>query len=248
MNVTLAHHYRDDFDPTGWFMSEKLDGVRAYWDGYTMWTRNQKRINIPDMWKFVLPKVKLDGELFIGRGQFQDTVSVIRKLQPIEDEWAVVKYMIFDSMQIITDPWSTRYLQASMSVYKPAVMLPHTECKGRQHLNVYFEELVALGAEGVMLRNPLMPYEEKRTHNLLKLKPTKDGLATVVGHIPGLGKHSGRLGALHCQYGKVEFCIGTGFTDAEREDPPPVGKTVKFCCQELTRDGIPRFPRYKGVA
>ena len=75
-----------------------------------------------------------------------------------------------------------------------------------------------------------------------------DAEAVVVGHEPGKGKHTGRLGALVCRMGNTVFKIGAGFTDAEREAPPPQGSTVTFKYQELTAKGVPRFPTFWRVA
>ena len=110
------------------------------------------------------------------------------------------------------------------------------------------QQYEALGAEGVMLRDPASQYERKRSSTLLKVKSFLDADATVIGHQPGTGKHRGRLGALLCVLrDQTKFRIGTGFTDQQRENPPAVGERVSFSFFELTDAGVPRFPSFLGV-
>jgi DNA ligase-1 len=79
----------------------------------------------------------------------------------------------------------------------------------------------------------------------LKVKTFHDADAKVIGHEPGKGKHKGRLGALFVQLPNgTKFSVGTGFSDAERSAPPPVGSTITFRYQELSEAGVPRFPSY----
>ena len=100
-----------------------------------------------------------------------------------------------------------------------------------------------------MLRKPGSKYEGKRSSTLLKMKKMLDDEATVIKHVPGQGKHTGRLGALFCQLANGKsFKIGTGFSDKDRENPPDIGSVVSFAYQELSRDGIPRFPVFRGIA
>jgi DNA ligase-1 len=99
-----------------------------------------------------------------------------------------------------------------------------------------------------MLRQPGSAYQAGRSPTLLKVKTFADAEARVVGHEPGRGRHKGRLGALLVELPDgVRFAVGTGLTDAERADAPPVGSTITFRYQELTDGGVPRFPSYVGV-
>ena len=106
----------------------------------------------------------------------------------------------------------------------------------------------ALGGEGLMLRQPGSRYEAGRSTTLYKVKSFRDDEARVVGHLAGAGRHKGRLGALEVELRSgVRFSVGTGLSDAERENPPPLGAIITFRYQELSRDGVPRFPSYVGV-
>ena len=99
-----------------------------------------------------------------------------------------------------------------------------------------------------MLRRPGSFYESGRSHTLLKVKSFHDAEALVVAHLPGAGKHAGRLGALECTMPDgTQFSVGTGFSDAERSAPPPLGARITYRYQELSKDGVPRFPSFVGV-
>lgn len=99
-----------------------------------------------------------------------------------------------------------------------------------------------------MLRQPGSSYRAGRDSTLLKVKSFDDDEAEVIAHEAGKGKHTGALGALRCRNraGKV-FNVGTGFSDAQRRDPPKVGEIITYRYQELTKDGIPRFPTFVGA-
>lgn len=248
MKVMLAKPYTGQ-SVDGWLMSEKLDGVRAVWDGCMLWTRNEKRIYAPEWFTKQLPKGKwLDGELWAGRGRFQYAVSTVRKKAPIDEKWADITYQVFD---LPMDPSGyrvrveryTELLQGN-SVAKP---VEHEECRHKAHLEEYFSLLVAAGAEGVMLRARMSPYEPKRSGYLLKMKPTDSDEGVVIGYKPGEGKHLGRVGAVIVKWRTKEVDLGTGLTDAQRENPPKIGALVTFEYRGLTDDGQPRHPSFIGV-
>ena len=99
-----------------------------------------------------------------------------------------------------------------------------------------------------MLRQPGSLYEARRSSTLLKVKRFHDAEATVLEHLPGAGRHKGRLGALAVQLPDgTNFSVGTGFSDAQRENPPSIGSTITFRYQELTDGGVPRFPSFVRV-
>lgn len=244
--VLLAHKWENE-DPTGMWMSEKLDGVRAWWDGEKFLSRLGNTYHAPKWFTETLPKYPLDGELFAGRGLFQKTVSAVRKLVPTDAEWEEISYVIFDAPEV-PGGFETRmdHLVAEFetdeefSVY----VLGQRRCEGADHLAAYLAEVESKGGEGVMLREPGSNYEEGRSTSLLKVKTFYDDEATVVKHIPGRGKHKGRLGALRVEWNGVEFKVGTGFSDKQRENPPTIGSKVTFRYQELSKDGVPRFPSF----
>lgn len=245
--VLLAHRWEDDVDIDGWWMSEKLDGVRAYWDGKMFLSRNGNEYMAPDWFVEGLPEEPLDGELWQGRRQFQSTVSIVRR-QDRSKHWEKIKYVVFDAPahKGIFEA-RQKYLQKlfETSAIPHAELLEQKPCDDVEALQAELKEVEALGGEGLMLRQPGSKYEKGRSVTLLKVKTFHDADARVVGHVAGAGRHKGRLGALEAELPDgTLFNIGTGFSDAEREAPPALGSVVTFRYQELSKDGVPRFPIY----
>jgi DNA ligase-1 len=248
--LLLAETWDTAADLTGWWMSEKLDGVRAYWDGKQLISRLGNLFHAPDWFLDGLPAVPLDGELWIARKAFQRTVGIVRR-QDKTKLWKEVKFLVFDAPGV-KDPFERRleFLADTFGSkeHPHAAHHPHERCRGVDHLRAELARVEALGGEGLMLRQPGSAYEAGRSATLLKVKTFRDAEATVVGHQPGAGKHKGRLGALLVRLADgTEFAVGTGFTDKERAAPPAVGSVITFRYQELSDAGVPRFPSYVGV-
>ena len=248
--LLLAHPWANDVDLAGWWMSEKLDGVRAYWDGKRFWSRQGNEFLAPDFFVEGLPDFPLDGELWLGRKKFQRCVSIVRR-QDRSAEWKALTYVVFDA-PAHGGPFEERLgLLSSHFAKREAPWLtvhPHQPCKGVAHLKEELARVEALGGEGLMLRRPQSKYEVGRSYTLLKVKSFKDDEAVVVGHTAGLGRHLGRTGALEVQLKDgTRFSVGTGLSDQERANPPGIGTIITFRYQELSEDGVPRFPSYVGV-
>ncbi len=249
--ILLAHPWDHVVDLTGWWMSEKLDGVRAYWDGSRFLSRLGNQYHAPDWFIAGLPRgVILDGELWAGRKKFQRGVSIARR-QDKSDDWRELTYVIFDA-PAHEGPFEQRLqhvrqlVEASGSAH--AVWHPHELCTGLDHLRAELARVEQLGGEGLMMRQPSSRYEVGRSWTLRKVKTFHDAEARVIAHVRGAGRHGGRLGSLQCEMpdGTV-FNVGTGLSDAERNDPPAIGSIVTYRYQELSNDGVPRFPSYVGV-
>lgn len=248
--LLLAESWDNAADLTGWWMSEKLDGVRAYWDGKQFLSRQGNLYHAPDWFTEGLPDSPLDGELWIARKKFQRTVSIVRR-QDKTELWKEVRFLIFDApnagggfedrLAFLKDALAGRKL-------KYASQHAHELCKNVDCLRAELARVEALGGEGLMLRQPQSKYAAGRSATLLKVKSFHDAEALVIGHQEGLGRHKGRLGALLVRLPTgIEFAVGTGFSDRERGAPPTVGATVTFRYQELSEGGVPRFPSYVGV-
>jgi DNA ligase-1 len=248
--LLLAERWDNAQDLTGWWLSEKLDGVRAYWDGKSLISRLGNRFHAPDWFLEGLPDIPLDGELWIGRKAFQRTVGIVRR-QDKTDLWKQVRYVSFDAPGV-DDAFEGRLaaVRGHIERYRPPYLTAHEHaiCLSLDHLCAELARIEALGGEGLMLRQPESRYEVGRSLTLLKVKSFQDGEARVLEHLKGAGRHKGRLGALLVELpnGK-QFSVGTGFSDAEREAPPPVGSIITFRYQELSEGGVPRFPSYVGV-
>ncbi len=248
--LLLANVWNPSIDPTGWWMSEKYDGVRAYWDGNALWTRKGNLIHAPNYFLAELPRdIVLDGELWIGRGKFEETVSIVRSETP-DERWKRIRYMVFDAPQAKgLFEQRMEFLRATFS--KPnqfVTVVAQERCQGVAQLIAERDRVVREGGEGVMLRQPQSAYEAGRSSTLLKVKPYDDAEATVIAYEPGQGKFAGKLGALRVRTDDGrEFSIGTGLTDADRDSPPPLGTVITYRFQGLTAKGLPRFPSYLRV-
>ncbi len=246
--LLLAHRW-DQRDPTGWWMSEKLDGVRAYWDGQRFLSRLGNQYVAPAWFCEGLPDFPLDGELFAGRGRFQHAVSVARRIDAGQ-AWRSLAFVIFDAPAVDAgfedriahlDAW---FAQRPTPL---ARVLEHRPCEGHDDLASELRRIEALGGEGLMLRRPGSRYEAGRSESLLKVKSFLDTEARIVGYQAGTGRHKGRLGALELELPDgTRFKVGTGMSDAEREAPPAIGEVITVRYQELTDAGVPRFPTYVG--
>jgi DNA ligase-1 len=248
--ILLAHAWDHVTDLSGWWMSEKLDGVRAYWDGESFISRLGNRFAAPAWFAAGLPSTPLDGELWAGRKQFQRAVSIARR-QDGSDAWRELTYVVFDAPgHDATFEARLDFVRAHVESARPphARWHPHDRCRDLDHLRAELARVEALGGEGLMLRQPGSRYEVGRSWTLRKVKTFHDAEARVIGHERGAGKHRGRLGALVCQLPDgTTFNVGTGLSDAERAAPPPIGAIITYRYQELSNDGVPRFPSYVGV-
>lgn len=246
--ILLANVYRDGIDVSQYLVSEKLDGVRAIWDGRQLVFRSGKPIQAPRWFLDALPAQPLDGELWLGRGQFERLSGIVRREQPVDDEWRQLRYMIFElpggegSFRERAGRIEQLVAQAGVpwlaTVRQDLVM-------DRESLQAKLDAVLKAGGEGLMLHRADAPYESGRSDTLLKLKPWLDAEAVVVAHLPGKGKYAGQLGALRLRLpdGR-QFSLGTGFTDVQRRDPPPIGSTVTYRYRELTASGLPRFASF----
>lgn len=234
----LARKYNSQ-DIKGWVMSEKFDGVRAIWDGENFVSRNGNVFPFPYSVTSQMPTgVILDGELFAGRGRFQDSVSKVKT-----GDMNGLQFMVFDL--ISKDVFSSRAKNMS-KVELPyfCTLVEHVKCTSEKKAFIFEADIVANGGEGVMLCNPNSLYIHARSANLLKIKSFSDSEAVVVGYKDGKGKHAGACGALEMEMNGAHFKIGTGLTDELRANPPEVGSVVTFSHFGFTNSGAPRHASF----
>lgn len=246
--ILLAEVYRNQVDVAKYLVSEKLDGVRAIWDGRNLRFRSGKEINAPRWFIEGLPKQALDGELWMGRGSFERLSGIVRREVPDDDEWRQVRYMIFE-LPGAAGTFGER-AEAMRQIARQANVAWLREIEqfsvvDRNSLQKRFKEVVKAGGEGLMLHRADATYETGRSDTLLKMKPWEDAEAVVIGHLPGKGRYVGILGALRVRAsdGKV-FSLGTGFSDEQRRNPPSLGSTVTYRYRDYTDNGLPRFASF----
>ncbi len=245
----LATGFRPGIDITGYLVSEKLDGVRARWDGRQLLTRAGNRIDAPAWFTAGWPAQAIEGELWIGRGRFQQVSDLVRALQVNTDAWREVRFMAFDlpaSMQPFAS--RTQVLRDLVTrVASPQLQrIAQRHFSNRAQLHAWLDAVASGGGEGLMLHHALAHYHAGRTDQLLKYKRWDDAEARVVGYRPGKGKYAGMVGALlvEDEHGR-RFALGSGLRDADRARPPTIGASVSFRYNGLTAKGTPRFARYQ---
>ncbi|TVO57757.1 DNA ligase [Denitromonas halophila] len=246
--VVLAREATEDIDPAPYWVSEKLDGVRAIWDGRALRFRSGRPVHAPDWFVQALPAQAMDGELWLGRGRFAELSGLVRKQMPVDAEWRRVRYMIFELPDAPGDfsqrVSAMRALVASADVPWLGVVA-QARVPNRAVLTAQLAEVLAAGGEGLMLHRADAPYLTGRSDALLKLKPWQDAEAIVTAHVPGQGRFVGMLGALEVRMADGrKFRIGTGLSDDERRAPPAIGAQISFRYRGLTATGLPRFASF----
>lgn len=246
--LMLATEYRGGGDVSDYWISEKLDGLRGRWDGRQLWTRGGQRISPPAWFTAKWPSIAMDGELWMGRGRFDEISALVRSEQPNDAAWRQVRFMVFD----LPDHGGTfearvMRMRALMAETRVAWLQAVTQFRldDADKLDARLKQVVADGGEGLMLHHRNARYVAGRSDSLLKYKPFQDAEARVVAHAPGKGKYVGMLGALLVEMPDGRrFRLGSGFTDAQRAEPPAIGSMVTFRYNGLTSKGLPRFARF----
>jgi DNA ligase-1 len=250
LDIMLPQVYEENIDVSGWLVSEKLDGVRGYWDGKTLRSKNGIPFQPPAEFLENFPDFALEGELWGGRGTFEQTIGVVKKQTP-HPGWLAIKFAIFDVpeaeggfLQRIEK--AKEWFAKNPSGY--AFIIPQKPIKKRDELKEELSRVEKLGGEGLMVRKPDALYSEGRSGDILKVKSYQDTEAIVLAHLPGNGKNQGKMGSLLVELpNAIRFKIGTGFSDAERTTPPLVGSTITFKYYGLYQSGIPKFPSFLRV-
>ncbi len=246
--LLLAVDAAPDIHPAAYLVSEKLDGVRALWDGRRLRTRGGGDVVAPAWFLQRLPAQALDGELWLGRGRFEALSGAVRRQRPDDAEWRQIRYVVFE-LPGAPGPYTARAAalerlahEADFSGLQAAAqsVLPD-----RAALQRRLAEVLQQGGEGLMLHRADAPYITGRNPVLQKLKPLHDAEAVVLAAVPGRGRHAGRMGALRVQTPEGrQFLIGTGFSDAQRSSPPVPGSWITYTYRGKTEGGLPRFASF----
>ena len=244
-SLMLAKIYEQGIDASEYFVSEKLDGVRARWDGKQLISRGGFVFASPEWFTKNFPAILLDGELWIGRGRYEATTSVVRKQQP-HDGWKAVRLMIFDLPEHggVFSERVKEMKRLATAIQSPYFAIIEQKTFDNEiALSEQLKTVVEQGGEGLMLHRKTARYASGRSQDLLKLKPFSDAEATVIGYRPGNGKYAGQTGSLKVRTDQgIVFFVGSGLSDAQRRRPPPLQSRITFRYQGFTRNGIPRFP------
>jgi ATP dependent DNA ligase domain len=249
----------------GWLASEKLDGVRAYWDGRNLLSRNGKILAAPEGWSAHFPPFALDGELYTARGEFEKIQSIVMDKMPSATEWSEVKFYVFDVPEAgggLLERLSEleKFIAKNPQAGQNLEIIKQVKVKDNAEFEAFAKHIIAKGGEGAVAREPNAPYERKRSKNALKYKKFKDAECEVTAVNAGAGKYAGLMGSVTCKVlgaagsnsdeqiaSGVKFKIGSGFSDEERANPPKIGSIITYKYQNLTAKGVPRFPVFLRV-
>ena len=246
--LLLAQVYRPGLPLQDYWVSEKYDGVRGFWDGRTLRTRGGETVQAPAWFTAGWPEVPMDGELWAGRGRFSHAQSTTRQQQPGDVAWRQIRFMVFDlpgdkgtfdqrlpALNALVESLGQPWVQA----------VPQRRVANDAALQALLHRTVRAGGEGLMLHRGASLYRAGRSDDLIKVKTHEDTEARVVAHLPGKGRHAGRLGALLVETPSGQrFRLGAGFSDADRERPPPVGSWVTYRFRGTHTGGLPRFASF----
>jgi DNA ligase-1 len=249
--IQLANIYHQDIDIKNYFVSEKLDGVRAYFDGKNLISREGNIYNAPSWFTKDFPSEHLEGELWIGRQKFELVSGIVRKEIPVDVEWQQVCLMLFDmpknpaifskrlsDMQKLVEKSNSKYLK----------VIPQERISDKKVLMLKLQEINKNGAEGLMLHRADSLYQATRNDDLLKLKTHFDAEAKVIAYVAGKGKYQGMMGAIIVENeDKIRFKIGGGFLDEQRKNPPKIGSVITYKYFGKTKNNIPRFASFMRV-
>ncbi|GLX79106.1 ATP-dependent DNA ligase [Thalassotalea insulae] len=237
----------DEINVAEYWVSEKLDGMRAFWDGKQLLSRQGNIINTPANFTSGWPTFALDGELWSHRGEFEQLMSCIKRHQ-LGPCWQDIKFMLFDLPQH-PDTFSNRVQAMNRLITNNSSpylqMIPQVRIPNKQALYQKLDNIIAIGGEGLMLHHQNAIYQPGRNKALMKLKPYQDSEAIVVAHLPGKGKYKNMLGSLLVETPQgLQFKVGTGFTDQQRKTPPPIGAIITYKYIGKTARGVPRFASF----
>ena len=249
----------------GWLASEKLDGVRAYWDGRNLLSRNGKIIAAPGGWSTYFPPFALDGELYTARGEFEKIQATVMDKTPSVTAWSEIKFHVFDVPEASGGLLGRlseleKFILKSPQAGQNLKIIKQVKVKDNAEFESFAEAIIAKGGEGAVVREPNAPYERKRSKNALKYKKFKDAECEVTEVNAGTGKYAGLMGSVTCKslgvagsnadeqipHG-VKFKVGSGFSDLQRANPPKIGSIITYKYQNLTAKGLPRFPIFLRV-
>ncbi len=246
--IQLASRYQANIAISDYLVSEKLDGVRARWDGRQLITRGGHIVNAPAWFIDGFPKQVLDGELWIARNRFDEVSAIVRSKIADEIKWKSVTFQVFD-LPMSPKTFAERYEQLRQIVNESTspflFFIAQKQLANKHQLRQWLDDVEAQEGEGLMLHHKQARYEHKRSKNLLKLKKVYDAEARVVEHIEGRGKYQGMLGAMLMETSNgIRFKLGSGLSDELRQNPPPIGSLVTYQYYGITKKGKPRFASF----
>ncbi|MFV7789974.1 DNA ligase [Aliarcobacter lanthieri] len=230
-----------------YYMSEKLDGIRAYWSGEELQTKNGNKIFAPKWFTKNFPPFELDGELFTKQNDFENIQSIVLSHKE-SIEWENISYNIFEVPNQEGDFQKRLNFLNNWLAKNPnkfIKIIPQIKVNNIDELDDFLNKVLANDGEGVILKNYTLDYFTGRSDNVLKVKKFFDDEAEVISH--NLNKN-GSFKSLKVKLKNgIEFNLGNGFKNSDRLNPPKVGSIITFKYFDLTKNGKPKFASFLRV-
>lgn len=248
-------------------MQPKLDGIRCIANKDGLWTREGKPIygapHIHEKLKPYFeyqPHMVIDGELYNHdlKDDFNAIVSCVKKQKPTEEDLAKseqsIQYWMYDAPYLNDRGFALRFDHLSQFFEADThFVIVETVEVHKDQVNEVAANYIEQGFEGAMVRISDSRYENKRSNNLVKWKEFQDEEFTIVDIQEGDGNRSGMAARVIMSLpdgrnfsagliGNVEYC-----KELLRDRGQYIGKLGTVVFQNYTPDGIPRFPKFKGV-
>lgn len=227
-----------------WYMSEKLDGIRAYWDGKQLLSKNGNILHAPIWFTKNLPKFELDGELWTKRNDFESIQNIVLDKKPSKD-WKKITYNIFEVPN--TKGNFLKRLERIKTWQKInnnqyLKIITQIQCRDKTHLDAYLNTLISKKAEGIIIKDGSLEYFKGRSRSILKVKKFFDGEAEVIGINY---KSNDKFKSLILKMkNNIVFNLGNGFTKEEKQRHPKIGDIITFKYYSLTKYGKPKFASF----
>ncbi|ADG92601.1 DNA ligase (ATP) [Arcobacter nitrofigilis DSM 7299] len=242
LNLEKPKIYKNQ-DIKNWLMSEKLDGIRAYWDGKFLYTKNGNKIFVPSSFTHNFPPFELDGELWSKRDDFENIQSIVLDKTP-SSKWSEITYNIFEAPNAKGNFYNRLEKVKNWFDKNPNVkvhIIKQIKCRNKKELDAFLEKIVLLKGEGVIIKNPNLEYINKRSANSLKVKKFYD----EEGIVQKINYNNKKMKSLTIKLNNgIIFNLGNGFSDKERLNPPKVGEQITFKYYDLTKNGKPKFASF----
>lgn len=248
LDLQRGKNYKQHHTIKNWVMSEKLDGIRAYWNTKELLTRKGNKIYAPKWFIKSLPNFELDGELWTKRDDFENIQSIVMDKKPSK-KWKEITYNIFEVPNQKGDFFSRlelvqKYIEKGKLQY--IKVIKQIKIKDKAHLEEFMNEIINKKGEGVIVKNPDLEYFQGRNSNILKVKKFSDMEGKVIGI--NISQKTGVLKSLKVKLENgITFNLGTGFTKKQRENSFTVGTIVSFKYYGFTKNGKPKFASFLRV-
>lgn len=238
----------NDQNINGWLISEKLDGIRGYWDGKNLYTKNGNRINTPNNFTKNFPPFALDGELWSKRDDFEFIQATVLDEHPSND-WNKISFNIFE-VPNTQGNFQKRLHKAklwfSQHPNKYIKIIPQKVCKDENHLLKELDKIVKLKGEGIIVKDSTQDYHTGRSPYILKVKKVQDMEGKIIGY--NFRDDGKTLKSFQVKlHNGVIFNLGGGLTDYQRKNALSIGKIVTFKYYGFTKYGKPKFASFLRV-